>query len=82
MSAVISPNDEQRYRQKVMEAVIRIAIVVLLALWGVQIFQPFLGPVVWGIIIAIAMHRSFSRNPAGYPARRGQRAGTAVPGGG
>lgn len=54
-----------------MEAVIRIGIVVLLALWSFQIFSPFLGPVVWGIIIAIAMYRSFSRLEGALGGRSG-----------
>lgn len=46
--------DERRYTRKVMEAVIRVGLVALLLLWSFQIFKPFLGPVVWGVIIAIA----------------------------
>ena len=51
---------EQQYTQKVMEAVIRVGIVLLLALWSFQIFKPFLGPVVWGIIIAIACYQIYA----------------------
>lgn len=71
MNAWMSANDEQRYTQKVMEAVIRIGIVVLLALWSFQIFSPFLGPLVWGIIIAVATYRSFSRIEGALGGRSG-----------
>lgn len=46
--------EEKRYTRKILEAVIRVGLVALLVLWSFQIFRPFLGPVVWGIIIAIA----------------------------
>jgi len=59
MSDTTSEIAEQRYTRKVLEAVIRIGLLVLLALWSFQIFSPFLGPVVWGMIIAIAVHRIF-----------------------
>jgi predicted PurR-regulated permease PerM len=51
---------EQLYTRKVMEMVIRVGIVLLLAFWSFQIFKPFLGPVVWGIIISIASYGAFS----------------------
>ena len=71
MNSPMSTNDEQRYTQKVMEAVIRIGIVVLLALWSFQIFSPFLGPVVWGIIIAIATYGTYSRIEGALGGRSG-----------
>ncbi len=46
---------------KALEATIRIGVVVLLAIWSFQIFKPFLAPVVWGIIIAIASFTVYSR---------------------
>ncbi len=46
---------------KALEATIRIGVVVLLAIWSFQIFKPFLAPVLWGIIIAIASYSVYSR---------------------
>lgn len=46
---------------KALEATIRIGVVVLLAIWSFQIFKPFLAPVLWGIIIAIASYSGYSR---------------------
>lgn len=59
--------DDKRYTRKIMEAVIRVGLVALLILWSFEIFKPFLGPVVWGIIIAIACYGIFSwlRNRVG-----------------
>lgn len=62
---------EQRYTRKVLEAVIRIGLILLLALWSFQIFSPFLGPVVWGMIIAIATHRLFARLESAVGGRSG-----------
>lgn len=43
------------------EAAIRIGVVVLLAAWCFQIIRPFLIPVIWGIIIAIAAYPGYRR---------------------
>lgn len=51
----LSP-EEERFVRKVLEATIRTGIVVLLALWSFRIFSPFLAPVVWGMIIAVATY--------------------------
>jgi predicted PurR-regulated permease PerM len=48
--------EEEKFVRKVMEATIRTGIVVLLALWSFKIFSPFLAPVVWGMIIAVATY--------------------------
>jgi len=52
---------EERFTRKVLEATIRTGIVVLLALWSFKIFAPFLGPVVWGMIIAISTFALFEK---------------------
>ena len=52
---------EQVITRRVIEATIRTGIVILLALWSFKIFSPFLGPVVWGMIIAIATHGLYLR---------------------
>ncbi len=36
------------------EAAVRISLIALLAVWSFQIVQPFIVPVIWGIIIAVA----------------------------
>jgi predicted PurR-regulated permease PerM len=54
-SPELSP-EEEKFVRKVLEATIRTGIVVLLALWSFRIFSPFLAPVVWGMIIAVATY--------------------------
>jgi predicted PurR-regulated permease PerM len=44
-----------------MEATIHIGLVVLLLYWCLKIGQPFIGTIVWGIIIAVAIHPSYNR---------------------
>ncbi len=43
------------------EIAIRLAVVGLLAVWCFQIFRPFLLPMIWGIIIAVALAKPFGR---------------------
>ena len=46
---------------KVTEIVIRLAVLALLLIWCFRIIQPFLIPVVWGMIIAVAIHPLYRR---------------------
>ncbi len=46
---------------KVTEIVIRLAVLALVLIWCFKIVQPFLIPVVWGMIIAIAIHPLYQR---------------------
>jgi predicted PurR-regulated permease PerM len=60
---------------RLLEATIRISIVAILAMWCMQIVKPFLIPIIWGIIIAIASYPGYRR------LRRmvGERYGVAAP---
>jgi predicted PurR-regulated permease PerM len=51
-----SRRDEGREEtvQRAVEAAIRIGVVALLLLWVFQIVAPFIQPIVWGAIIAVA----------------------------
>lgn len=44
-----------------MDALIRFSLIILLAVWCFQIVAPFLIPVVWGLIIAVALHPVYAR---------------------
>ncbi|MCP5419692.1 MAG: AI-2E family transporter [Gammaproteobacteria bacterium] len=55
------PNDDSRYLNKALEVTIRIGIVALLAAWCFLIVQPFIVPVVWGIIIATSAYPGYCR---------------------
>jgi predicted PurR-regulated permease PerM len=43
------------------EAVVRVGLLVLLAYWCFTIAEPFLVPIVWGMVIAVASHRAYAR---------------------
>ncbi|MCP4040665.1 MAG: AI-2E family transporter [Gammaproteobacteria bacterium] len=59
MNEPLQPSDNKLFLQRVLEATIRIGIVLLLAAWCFQIVQPFIIPVVWGIIIAVAAYPGY-----------------------
>jgi len=47
---------DRSFEKKAVEAAIRIAIVAVLVVWTYQIIRPFLMPVIWGLIIAVAVN--------------------------
>ncbi len=67
------PKDD--FTRNAMEAVIRIGLVVLLALWCFNIVRPFVTPIVWGMIIAVAVYPAYSRVRALLREREGLAAG-------
>ncbi len=56
--------------RKIVEAMVRIAIVVALAYWCFLIFLPFLLPLVWGAVIAVALCPLFTKLCAAMGGRR------------
>ena len=51
-----SPNSEEaQFLRRAVEAAIRIGVLALITLWAFQIVRPFISPVLWGVIIAIAV---------------------------
>lgn len=52
---------EKDFVAKAVEATIRIGILLVLALWCFRIVHPFVVPVVWGVVLAIAMHPPYRR---------------------
>jgi predicted PurR-regulated permease PerM len=56
------PSSEDRaFITRALETTIRIGLVGLLVIWCFQLVRPFIQPVVWGIILAIAMHPAYQR---------------------
>jgi predicted PurR-regulated permease PerM len=53
--------EDEKFVAKALEATIRIGLVVLLAAWCFEIVRPFIIPLIWGIIIAIAAHPGYRR---------------------
>ena len=56
----LSDND-QRFLKLALEAAISIGVVAALAVWCYEIARPFLAPVLWGVIIAVAVHPAYQR---------------------
>jgi predicted PurR-regulated permease PerM len=52
---------EDEFTRNALEATIRIGVVVLLASWCFQIIHPFVVPIVWGIILAVALYPVYRR---------------------
>jgi predicted PurR-regulated permease PerM len=70
MASPVFPENERRYLQLSVEAAIRIGLLALLFMWSLDIVRPFIEPVLWGIIIAVAIlpvHTKFSRLLGGRP---------------
>ena len=53
--------DSSAFVERSIEAAIRIALIALLAAWCFQIVRPFIVPILWGMIIAIAVYPGYSR---------------------
>ena len=70
-------SDDSVFQARTLQAAIRIGLLVLLAFWSFKIFQPFIIPLLWGIIIAVAIHPFFVRLSAVLGGRQGL-AGTLV----
>ncbi len=57
-SSQLPPTDDA-FVERALQAAIRIALVLLLVAWCFTIVRPFVVPVVWGIIIAVATYPAF-----------------------
>ena len=56
------PRNDQQHRDlhgRAAEMAVRLAVVGLLAFWCFAIFRPFLMPLVWGIVLAVALRPAF-----------------------
>jgi len=61
MSPSLRSTEEQAFLRRTVEATIRIGLVGLLAAYCFRIIRPFLGPVVWGGVIAVAVYPMYRR---------------------
>jgi len=52
---------EETFTRNSIEAVIRIGLLLLLATWCLQIVTPFIVPVIWGVVIAVAVYPLFCK---------------------
>ncbi len=49
------------FTQNTIEAAVRLGLLLLLAIWCFQIVTPFIMPVVWGVIIAVAIYPLYTK---------------------
>ena len=66
-----SSAQDKLFLKRSLEATIHIGLILLLAAWCFQIVQPFIIPVVWGIIIATATYPAYRRLEGVLGGRRG-----------
>jgi len=64
----------KEFTQKAIEAAVRIALIAILVAWCFEIARPFVIPVIWGMIMAVASHSSF----LALRGRLGGRSGVAA----
>jgi len=55
------PLNDKFFVARALEAAIRIGLVFLILYWCFKIGQPFIQTIIWGIIIAVAIHPSYDR---------------------
>lgn len=53
--------DNNEFTQNTIEAAIRLGVLMLLAFWCFNIIKPFIMPVMWGVIIAVAIYPLFTK---------------------
>lgn len=56
-----SPLDDKLILTRAVEASVRIGLIALLAVWCFRIMEPFVVPMIWGLIIAVAAHPGYIR---------------------
>lgn len=77
MNTSHQPSNDKLFVARALEAAIRIGLVALLLYWCFKIGQPFIGTIVWGIIIAVAIHPGYERLKSALSGR-GRLAATLI----
>lgn len=62
MPESISRQNNTDFTQNTIEAAIRLGLLLLLAAWCFRIVYPFIEPVMWGVIIAVAIYPVFVKD--------------------
>jgi predicted PurR-regulated permease PerM len=60
MSETPNGESDRHLHRKAIELTVRVAVVALLAYWCFAIFRPFLIPLVWGAVLAMALRPAYS----------------------
>lgn len=63
--------NDKVFLSRAVEATIRVGLLIILAAWCFQILQPFIVPIAWGIIIAVAAYPAYRWLLSVLAARRG-----------
>jgi len=71
MAVPTTTAENELFMTRALEASIRIGILALLVFWCFLIIGPFLAPIVWGIIIAVALYPTFQKAERAMGGRRG-----------
>ena len=61
MNTSNQPSNDKSFIARALEATIQIGLIILLLYWCFKIVQPFIEIIVWGVIIAVAIHPSYER---------------------
>ena len=62
--------EDRRFLRRAIEAAVRIGVLAILLLWCFTIAQPFLVPIVWGVVVAVAVYPAYRRLEARLGGRR------------
>ena len=57
----MSPTEDRAFLKRAVDTSLRIGLIALLVIWCFQVVRPFISPIVWGIIVAIAIHPLYLR---------------------
>lgn len=52
---------DERITRLVIDTILKVGILFALFIWCFDIISPFLYPIIWGIVIAVASHGSYQR---------------------
>ena len=70
MSELRHDEKDRDLQRKATEVAVRLAVVGLLAYWCFRIFRPFLMPLIWGVVLAVALAPLYLRLEALLRGRR------------
>ena len=71
MSMSHEARNDKVFLTRAVEATVRIGLLVILAAWCFQIIQPFIVPIAWGMIIAVAAYPAYRMLLSAVSERRG-----------
>lgn len=71
MDSALHQADEKRLVSAAVEASIRIAVIGVMVVWCVRIAWPFVMPILWGIIIAVAVYPMYQKIEKVFKGRKG-----------